>query len=254
MTKPQDIIDLIDVGLQTPAPDPTYGEVSPSNRESCARCHRPPANDSDWCEGCRAYLLGDRDDPREELRAGAWPEYMQGRWPTSGDAPAADSLYHICGNPRCVNPDHLERVTHRENVRSGFLWWPPSTWPCQPEPVHPSAHYHHVHVSVPEQSAPPTTAEITAGAELIDIGARPWSDLPPGSALTYGELLPPGFMSGLQDVVERLGAVDPAFWTALEDVAEEPERLDDPDRRRHGHAAICPRHGETRGGTCRRCR
>jgi hypothetical protein len=28
-------------------------------------------------------------------------------------------LDHLCRNPSCVNPDHLEPVTHRENVRRG---------------------------------------------------------------------------------------------------------------------------------------
>lgn len=27
---------------------------------------------------------------------------------------------HLCRNPRCVNPDHLEPVTHLENVRRGI--------------------------------------------------------------------------------------------------------------------------------------
>jgi hypothetical protein len=29
------------------------------------------------------------------------------------------SLDHLCRNPRCVNPDHLEPVTHGENIRRG---------------------------------------------------------------------------------------------------------------------------------------
>lgn len=28
-------------------------------------------------------------------------------------------LDHLCRNPRCVNPDHLEPVTHAENIRRG---------------------------------------------------------------------------------------------------------------------------------------
>lgn len=29
-------------------------------------------------------------------------------------------LDHLCFNKRCVNPDHLEPVTHRENIRRAF--------------------------------------------------------------------------------------------------------------------------------------
>lgn len=34
------------------------------------------------------------------------------------DADGLD-LDHLCRNPSCVNPDHLEAVTHRENVLRG---------------------------------------------------------------------------------------------------------------------------------------
>lgn len=30
--------------------------------------------------------------------------------------PQDKEIDHLCRNPRCVNPDHLEAVTHRENV------------------------------------------------------------------------------------------------------------------------------------------
>jgi hypothetical protein len=40
-----------------------------------------------------------------------------------GEIPADLVLDHhhhsTCGNPRCVNPDHLEPVTNRENIRRG---------------------------------------------------------------------------------------------------------------------------------------
>lgn len=29
-------------------------------------------------------------------------------------------LDHLCGNKHCVNPDHLEPVTHAENIRRSF--------------------------------------------------------------------------------------------------------------------------------------
>jgi hypothetical protein len=36
-----------------------------------------------------------------------------------GAMPAGLVLDHLCRNPACVNPDHLEPVTHLENIRRG---------------------------------------------------------------------------------------------------------------------------------------
>jgi hypothetical protein len=37
-----------------------------------------------------------------------------------GPVPDGLELDHLCGNKGCVNPSHLEPVTHRENIRRGF--------------------------------------------------------------------------------------------------------------------------------------
>lgn len=37
-----------------------------------------------------------------------------------GEVPSGMELDHLCRNPRCVNPDHLEPVTHRENSLRGY--------------------------------------------------------------------------------------------------------------------------------------
>ena len=39
-----------------------------------------------------------------------------------GQIPKALHLDHLCRNPRCVNPDHLEPVTAQENVRRGLSY------------------------------------------------------------------------------------------------------------------------------------
>lgn len=52
------------VGLQTPRPDDTYGEISPRVSDRCARCDRADtACESEFCAPCRSFLLGDGRDP-----------------------------------------------------------------------------------------------------------------------------------------------------------------------------------------------
>jgi hypothetical protein len=38
-----------------------------------------------------------------------------------GPVPAGMVLDHLCRNRKCVNPDHMEPVTPKENTRRGFL-------------------------------------------------------------------------------------------------------------------------------------
>lgn len=38
-----------------------------------------------------------------------------------GPVPAGLEIDHVCGMPACVNPEHLEAVTHSENVRRAFV-------------------------------------------------------------------------------------------------------------------------------------
>lgn len=40
-----------------------------------------------------------------------------------GPIPEGLDLDHLCRNPSCVNPDHLEPVTTGENIRRGIGWW-----------------------------------------------------------------------------------------------------------------------------------
>jgi hypothetical protein len=39
-----------------------------------------------------------------------------------GPIPDGLEIDHLCGNKACVNPDHLEIVTHKINVRRAYGW------------------------------------------------------------------------------------------------------------------------------------
>jgi hypothetical protein len=39
-----------------------------------------------------------------------------------GDIPTDKELDHLCQNPVCVNPEHLQPVSHRDNVIRGKGW------------------------------------------------------------------------------------------------------------------------------------
>lgn len=57
-----------------------------------------------------------------EWAGGANVKVLAHRWAyeqTKGPIPDGLHIDHLCRNPRCVNPDHLEAVTQRENTLRG---------------------------------------------------------------------------------------------------------------------------------------
>lgn len=64
----------------------------------------------------RGYGVFGISNPRKNLCAHRYS------WELANErtVPEGLQLDHLCRNPRCVNPDHLEPVTHAENVRRGI--------------------------------------------------------------------------------------------------------------------------------------
>ncbi len=58
-------------------------------------------------------MIWDAEEGRQVLAHRASYQMMK------GPIPEGLSLDHLCRNPACVNPDHLEPVTHKENLRRG---------------------------------------------------------------------------------------------------------------------------------------
>jgi hypothetical protein len=146
------ILEVLDAGLQTPMPDPTYGEVSPRNAPECWRCLlRPPASDAGLCESCRERLRNDEAIVLPPDVAALLQSFAEALAPVVAQFEAA--------------------------IRS--------------------------------------FAEVIGPAIAADLGLLP--ELPHLNLPEMKSTLP----------LERL---------------------------RHGTASVCPRHGPTRGGLCRRCR
>jgi hypothetical protein len=96
MSRTDRILEIIDAGLQTPFPDPSFGEVSPVVDGRCARCRRvDPVEGSDWCERCRGILLGDiAEPPTSTVTPTPWGWSVES---TPGSRPAGDLVVRIMG-------------------------------------------------------------------------------------------------------------------------------------------------------------
>lgn len=71
-----------------------------------------------WQGDVTSYGYGSitwREDGKR-YRIGAHRYFYQRKY---GPIPTGLHLDHLCRNPLCVNPDHLEPVTHAENLRRG---------------------------------------------------------------------------------------------------------------------------------------
>ena len=63
---------------------------------------------------------------KEDGSGGYGESYMAHRWAYEQknkiNLTSEDTLDHLCRNTRCVNPDHLEKVTLRENIKRMHLY------------------------------------------------------------------------------------------------------------------------------------
>lgn len=72
-------------------------------------------------ETCWLWAASQRGGGYGQFRAGG-SMVLAHRWAyenAAGSIPEGLELDHLCRNRLCVRPDHLEIVTHRENVRRG---------------------------------------------------------------------------------------------------------------------------------------
>lgn len=110
-------------------------------RGTCTDCGGPTSRQNAKCWPCRwprdtaarFWALVDRADPDacwewRGLRAKGYGQYRghilahrRSYELTVGPIPTGLELDHLCSNPGCVNPAHLEPVTHEENSRRAWV-------------------------------------------------------------------------------------------------------------------------------------
>lgn len=61
------------------------------------------------------------------------------------------------------------------------------------------------------------------------------------------------FLDCATEIVQFVERNAEAIAKAIAAAGDEFDKLNRRQRTRHGHASVCPRHGPTRGGLCRRC-
>lgn len=69
-------------------------------------------------------------------RGRKWKSTLAGRWlyqRINGPIPPGLDLDHVCHNPSCVNPDHLEPVTHKVNLDRAFRQRGRKSGPTKPK-------------------------------------------------------------------------------------------------------------------------
>jgi len=75
--------------------------------------------------GCIEWIGGKSNTGYGQIFSGpgSTAKLMAHRWSyeyhTGNPIPAGLEIDHLCGNPSCVNPEHLEPVTHTENLMRG---------------------------------------------------------------------------------------------------------------------------------------
>lgn len=93
------------------------GKPQDETRRFFAKVHKQPGGCWVWtaAKGHHGYGRFWSSSRGRTVQAHRW-SYEEA---TGATVPFGRELDHLCRNPGCVNPDHLEPVTHRENLLRG---------------------------------------------------------------------------------------------------------------------------------------
>lgn len=71
--------------------------------------------------GCWIWMGCVSSDGYSQINQKPWSGHKSAYIAANGDVPEGLEIHHKCNVRCCVNPDHLEAVTHLENIRASSL-------------------------------------------------------------------------------------------------------------------------------------
>lgn len=103
--------------LRDGAPEKLIRRGTRNSLEEALEAHVTQQDDGCWVWTGYRDKLGYGRFSYGEMRGMAHRAYYEAH---AGPVPDGLELDHLCRNPACVRPDHLEPVTHQENIRRGY--------------------------------------------------------------------------------------------------------------------------------------
>jgi hypothetical protein len=89
-----------------------------------------------------------------------------------GPIPPRFDCDHLCRVPACCNPEHIEPVTHRENIRRGYAVWQGPTHCPSGHPYSGANLATHTYLSGPKQGRQDRRCKACVSARYYALKAR----------------------------------------------------------------------------------
>lgn len=276
MSRTDRILEIIDTGLQTAMPDPSFGEISPTVTEECWRCEAgDAASESGLCEPCRVELLAERPCAFGVEEGPPYTHTFGGD--LSGQIGIGRESVYVSYGARLVRPSTRSAWHELAAVRMLYeVWWGESCADAELRRIREGVEAFREAMGSFVEAARPVFQEISEtfrrsldqlNAALREDVSQMVAELPAARPLdtdrpfvlpVWGEtpwraltLDPPDQAEGVfrRFVLDRPVVYDPVIGARSDQAMAMALAVD----ARRSRPFVCQRHGEQPGGFCRRC-